>query len=109
MRRPSDVVIMENVIRQDTRGTSEPMDAKYELIDRGGYIPTGYNFDPVVLNAKLPLEFFESAQCITHRQIRRSREVCWPELRKCSSPDERSRCDCHRQTRKQEITDFHLA
>ena len=36
------------------------MDAKYELIDRGGYIPTGYHFDPVVLNLKLPLEFFEA-------------------------------------------------
>jgi outer membrane protein OmpA-like peptidoglycan-associated protein len=52
------------VIRQDTRGTSEPMDAKYELIDRGGYIPTGYNFDPVVLNAKLPLEFFEARNAV---------------------------------------------
>jgi outer membrane protein OmpA-like peptidoglycan-associated protein len=64
VRRPSNVVIMENVIRQDTRGTSEPMDAKYELIDRGGYIPTGYNFDPVVLNAKLPLEFFEARNAV---------------------------------------------
>jgi hypothetical protein len=36
------------------------VEAKYELIDRGGYIPTGYKFDPVVLNAKLPLEFFEA-------------------------------------------------
>ena len=64
VRRPSNVVIMENVIRQDTRGTSEPMDAKYELIDRGGYIPTGYNFDAVVLNAKLPLEFFEARNAL---------------------------------------------
>src|SRR5580700_4344194 len=55
---------MENLIREDTRGTSEAVDAKYELIDRGGYIPTGYNFDPVVLNAKLPLEFFEARNAI---------------------------------------------
>jgi outer membrane protein OmpA-like peptidoglycan-associated protein len=64
VRRPSNVVIMENVIRQDTKGTSEAVDAKYELIDRGGYIPTGYNFDPVVLNAKLPLEFFEARNAV---------------------------------------------
>jgi hypothetical protein len=34
--------------------------------DRGGYIPTGYKCDPVVLNSKLPLEFFEArnALCI---------------------------------------------
>jgi outer membrane protein OmpA-like peptidoglycan-associated protein len=64
VRRPSNVVVMENVIRHDTRGTSEAVDAKYELIDRGGYIPTGYNFDPVVLNAKLPLEFFEARNAV---------------------------------------------
>ena len=64
VRRPSNVVVMENVIRQDTRGTSEAVDAKYELIDRGGYIPTGYTFDPVVLNAKLPLEFFEARNAV---------------------------------------------
>ena len=40
------------------------MDAKYELIDRGGYIPTGYHFDPVVLNSKLPLEFFEARNAV---------------------------------------------
>lgn len=64
VRRPSNVVVMENVIRQDTRGTSEAVDAKYELIDRGGYVPTGYTFDPVVLNAKLPLEFFEARNAV---------------------------------------------
>lgn len=60
VRQPSNVVILENEIRPDTVGTSETVDANYELIDRGGYIPTGYKFDPVVLNSKLPLEFFEA-------------------------------------------------
>jgi outer membrane protein OmpA-like peptidoglycan-associated protein len=60
VRRPSNVVVAENMIRPDTVGTSEAVNAKYELIDRGGYIPTGYRLDPVVLNARLPLEFFEA-------------------------------------------------
>ncbi len=60
VRRPSNVVVLENVMRADTKGTAEEVDAKYELTERGGYIPTGYKFDPVVLNAKLPLEFFEA-------------------------------------------------
>ena len=60
VRRPSNVVVIENSVRSDTIGTNEAVDAKYELIDRGGYIPTGYKFDPVVLNSKLPLEFFEA-------------------------------------------------
>src|ERR1700731_2300470 len=64
VRRPSNVVVLENAIRSDTAGASQAVDAKYELIDRGGYIPTGYKFDPVVLNAKLPLEFFEARNAV---------------------------------------------
>jgi outer membrane protein OmpA-like peptidoglycan-associated protein len=33
-------------------------------MERGGYIPTGYKFDPVVLNAKLPLEFYEARNAL---------------------------------------------
>lgn len=64
VRQPSNVVVLENVIRADTRGTAETINAKYELMERGGYIPTGYKFDPVVLNAKLPLEFFEARNAV---------------------------------------------
>jgi hypothetical protein len=64
VRRPSNVVVLENAIRSDTLGVSEAVDAKYELIDRGGYIPTGYKFDPAILNAKLPLEFFEARNAL---------------------------------------------
>ena len=60
VRRPSNVVVLENVIRPDTVGTADTVNAKYELLERGGYVPTGYRFDPVVLNAKLPLEFYEA-------------------------------------------------
>jgi len=64
VRQPSNLVVLENVIRADTKGTSEAMDTKYELMERGGYIPTGYKFDPVVMNAKLPLEFFEARNAL---------------------------------------------
>ena len=64
VRQPSNAVVLENVIREDTKGTSEAVNAKYELLERGGYLPTGYKFDPVVLNAKLPLEFFEARNAL---------------------------------------------
>jgi outer membrane protein OmpA-like peptidoglycan-associated protein len=64
VRRPSNLVVLENAIRTDTVGATEAVDAKYELIDRGGYIPTGYTFDPVVINAKMPLEFFEARNAV---------------------------------------------
>jgi len=64
VRQPSNVVILENVVREETKGTTEAVNAKYELMERGGYIPTGYKFDPVILNAKLPLEFFEARNAL---------------------------------------------
>jgi hypothetical protein len=64
VRQPSNVVVLENVVREDTKGTAEAMNTKYDLLERGGYIPTGYKFDPVVLNAKLPLEFFEARNAL---------------------------------------------
>jgi outer membrane protein OmpA-like peptidoglycan-associated protein len=64
VRQPSNVVVLENVVRSDTKGTTEAVNAKYELLERGGYIPTGYKFDPVVLNTKLPLEFFEARNAL---------------------------------------------
>lgn len=64
VRQPGNVVVLENIVLKNTKGTSEAVDAKYELMERGGYIPTGYRFDPVVLNAKLPLEFFEARNAL---------------------------------------------
>ena len=65
VRRPSDVVIMENDIRPDTVGSTERVDAKYELTGRVRDIfPTGYNFDPVLISARLPLEFYEARNAV---------------------------------------------
>jgi len=64
VRQPSNVVVLENVVLADTKGTSETVDAKYELMERGGYLPTGYKFDPVVLSANLPLEFYEARNAV---------------------------------------------
>ena len=64
VRQPSNVVVLENVVREDTKGTSQTVNTKYDLLQRGGYIPTGYKFDPIVLNSKLPLEFFEARNAL---------------------------------------------
>ena len=44
VRVPSDVVVLENQIRPDTIGATEPIQARYELMPRGTYtyqVPTG--------------------------------------------------------------------
>ena len=54
--QPSDVVVMENVVRESgferTRGRVETVQAKYELLKRGSYL---LNQDPSVLRVR-PLE-----------------------------------------------------
>jgi outer membrane protein OmpA-like peptidoglycan-associated protein len=50
--QPSDVVVIENVIRDDTRGSFEVVQAKHELLKRGSYL---MNQDASRLNLK-PLE-----------------------------------------------------
>lgn len=64
VRQPSDVVVLENVVAPSPRGTAEAVSAKYELMERGGYIPTGYKFDPVVPDAGLPLELLEARNAL---------------------------------------------
>jgi outer membrane protein OmpA-like peptidoglycan-associated protein len=64
VRQPSDVVVLQNVLPSDAKATTEALHVKYQLMERGGYIPTGYKFDPVVLNANLPLEFYEARNAL---------------------------------------------
>jgi outer membrane protein OmpA-like peptidoglycan-associated protein len=64
VRQPSNVVVIENVVREDTKGTTEALNTKHDFLERGGYIPSGYKFDPVVLNTRLPLEYFEARNAL---------------------------------------------
>jgi outer membrane protein OmpA-like peptidoglycan-associated protein len=57
---------MENVIRTDTTGTIEQVDAKYELLQRGQYTlnvnPT--ELKPLRLDRKVPLELYEARNAV---------------------------------------------
>ena len=66
--RPSDVVVMENVVRPDTAGKIELIDAKYELLQRGQYEHLAKVLD-LQVNRKVPLELYEARNAI---QIARS-------------------------------------
>ena len=66
--RPSDVVVMENVVRPDTKGKIELIDAKYELLQRGQYEHLANVLD-LRVNRKMPLELYEARNAI---QIARS-------------------------------------
>src|SRR2546429_5938347 len=40
VRQPSNVAVIENVVRADTKGTIEDLSTKHDFLARGGYIPT---------------------------------------------------------------------
>ena len=61
--RPSDVVVMENVVRPDTNGKIELIDAKYELLQRGQYEHLANVLD-LKVNRKMPLELYEARNAI---------------------------------------------
>src|SRR5689334_20936979 len=66
--QPSDLIVMENVVRPDTKGKIEEIDAKYELLQRGQYQRLA---NPLALNLdnKQPLELYEARNAV---QIARS-------------------------------------
>ena len=61
--RPSDLIVMENVVRADTRGKIEEIDAKYELLQRGQYQPLA-NPLALKLDRNLPLELYEARNAV---------------------------------------------
>src|SRR5260370_6684054 len=64
VRQPSNVVVLENVVRDDTRGTTEAVNAKYELMERGGDISTRYKFHPLALDSRVAVEIFAARNAL---------------------------------------------
>ena len=64
--QPSDVVVMENFVRNDTTGTIEEVDAKYELLQRGQYVLNVKPSDITArrLDPKVPLELYEARNAV---------------------------------------------
>ena len=64
--QPSDVVVMENVVRPDTKGKIEEVDAKYELLQRGEYHLSQdvRTLRPMALDPKVPIELYEARNAL---------------------------------------------
>jgi len=64
--QPSDVVVMENFIRPETRGLVEQIDAKYELLQRGQYTTNVAPADlkPILLDKDTPLDVYEARNAV---------------------------------------------
>ena len=61
--RPSDLVVMENVVRADTKGRVEEIDAKYELLEKGQYARLTNPLE-LKLDSNVPLELYEARNAV---------------------------------------------
>jgi outer membrane protein OmpA-like peptidoglycan-associated protein len=64
--QPSDVVVMENIVRKDTVGTIEQVDAKFELLQRGQYVlnVNPSQIVPLQFDPRVPLELYEARNAV---------------------------------------------
>jgi outer membrane protein OmpA-like peptidoglycan-associated protein len=62
--RPSDVVVAENFVRNDTTGTIQQVDAKYELWQRGQYILNRSAYKPPKVDPKGPLQLAQAENAV---------------------------------------------
>src|ERR1700680_4163690 len=64
--QPSDVVVMENIVRQDTLGKIEQTSVKYDLLKRGTYLMNVApgKFHAVKTDKKIPLQLIEAENAV---------------------------------------------
>src|SRR6476469_9680857 len=62
--QPSDVVVAENFIRNDTTGTIQQVDAKYDLLQRGQYVMNRNAYQPIRINPKGPLQLAQAENAV---------------------------------------------
>jgi outer membrane protein OmpA-like peptidoglycan-associated protein len=62
--QPSDAVVAENFIRQDTVGTIQPVEAKFELLKRGMYIVNRSEYKQPKVDPKGPLQLGQAENAV---------------------------------------------
>jgi outer membrane protein OmpA-like peptidoglycan-associated protein len=69
--QPSDVVVMENIIREDTVGKIEQMSVKYDLLKRGTYTMHAQpgRYHQVKNDKKIPLQLLEAENAVQIAQL----------------------------------------
>jgi outer membrane protein OmpA-like peptidoglycan-associated protein len=69
--QPSDVVVMENIVRPTTQGVIENINAKFELLPRGMYTNHGHapGFTPIMVGKKDPFELYEAQNAVQLAQV----------------------------------------
>jgi outer membrane protein OmpA-like peptidoglycan-associated protein len=80
--QPSDVVVMENSVRPDTEGSVEEVDAKLDLLQRGGYSTITTGGDTPRLDPRIPLSLYEARNAVQIAQAAGAAQYAAPSFQK---------------------------
>ena len=69
VRRPSDLIVAENAVREDTKGEVLPVEAKFELLGRGEYAKLANPLSLTVDLKSFPIDLYQARNAV---QIARS-------------------------------------
>lgn len=63
---PSDIVVMENALRPETVGAVEAINARYELLQQGGYLDKKERaaLQPITIDPYVPIELYEARNAV---------------------------------------------
>jgi outer membrane protein OmpA-like peptidoglycan-associated protein len=62
--QPSEVVVLENIVRPDTLGSVEEMDAKFDLLQRSQYTFVQGNSKPAPMDSRTPFGLLEARNAV---------------------------------------------
>ena len=106
--QPSDVVVMENEVRSDTKGQFEEVEAKYELLQRGQYElnVNPAELQPITMDSRTPLELYEARNAVRIAKWTGAKQYAADSLDKAQvSLQNAEDFQARRGNKKSEITD----
>jgi outer membrane protein OmpA-like peptidoglycan-associated protein len=95
--QPSDVVVAENFVRNDTTGTIQQVDAKYELLQRGQYVMNRSQYLPVKVDPKGPLQLAEAENAVEIARLAGAERYAADTLQKATVDLQNARDFLHRK------------
>jgi outer membrane protein OmpA-like peptidoglycan-associated protein len=105
---PSDLVVMQNVVVDETQGVTEQVNAHYSLLPRGAYAQTAGRhavLNPIKRNERSPLELYEAQNAVQIAQAAGADQYAADTMTTAKTALQNAEdLDLHKSNRKQTIT-----
>ncbi len=82
VNQPSEVVVMENIVRPDTEGNVEEIDAKFDLLQRGEYSTISPDQNAPNLDSRIPLSLYEARYAVQIAKAAGAEQYAAPSFQK---------------------------